>query len=86
MVFPIAPALPATPSYMLSAAVFEELSPLPDYVPLLPSSPAILSIIEIPDDPEVDELVSETNEGIAFVSGGCLPASSSHVPRPPCSR
>jgi len=86
MVFPIAPTLLAAPFYMLSAAVFEELSPLPDYVPLLPSSPAILSVIEIPNDPEVDELVSETNKGIAFVSEGHLPASSSHVPRPPCSQ
>jgi len=86
MVFAIAPALPAVPSYMLSAAVFEELPPLPDCVPLLPSSPAIPSAIEIPDDPEVDELISETNEGIAFVSGGPLPASSSRVPRPSRSR
>ena len=86
MVFAIAPALPAVPSYMLSAAVFEELPPLPDCVPLLPSSPAIPSAIEIPDDPEVDELISETNEGIAFVSGGPLPASSSRVPHPSCSQ
>jgi len=82
MVFPIALALPAAPSYMLSAAVFEELLPLPDCVPLLLSSPAIPSVIEIPDDPEVDKLVSETNEEIAFVSRGPLPASSSRVPRP----
>jgi len=86
MVFPIAPALPAAPSYMLSAAVFEELPPLPDCVLLLPSSPAIPSVIEIPDDPEVDELISETNKGIAFVSGGPLPASSSRVPHPSRSR
>jgi len=71
---------------MLSAAVFEELPPLPDCVPLLPSSPIIPSVIEIPDDPEVDELISEANKGITFVSGGPLPASSSHVPRPSCSR
>jgi len=71
---------------MLSAAVFEELPPLPDCVPLLPSSPAIPSVIEIPDDPEVDELISETSKGIAFVSGGPLPASSSHVPCPSRSR
>jgi len=71
---------------MLSAAVFEELLPLPDCVPLLPSSPAIPSVIDIPDDPGVDELISETNEGIAFVSGGLLPASSSCVSRPPRSR
>jgi len=74
------------PSYTLSAAVFEELPPLPDCVPLLPSSPVIPSVIEIPDDSEVDELIPETNEGIAFVSGGPLPASSSHVPRPSRSR
>jgi len=86
MVFPIAPAFPAAPSYMLSAAVFEELPPLPDCVPLLPSSPAIPSVIEIPDDPEVDELISETNEGVAFVSRGPLPAFSSHVPCPSRSR
>jgi len=86
MVFPIAPALPAAPSYMLSAAVFEELPPLSDCVPLLPSSPAIPSVIEIPDDPEVDELISETNEGIAFVSGGPLLASPSRVPCPSRSR
>ena len=86
MVFPIAPTLPAAPSYMLSAAVFEELSPLPDCVPLLPSSPAIPSVIEIPNDPEVDELIFETNEGIAFVSGGPLLASSSSIPRPSRSR
>jgi len=86
MVFPIAPAFPAAPSYMLSAAVFEELPPLPDCVPLLPSSPAIPSVIEIPDDPEVDELISETNKGIAFVSGGPLLASSSRVPCPSRSR
>jgi len=86
MVFPIAPALPAVPSYMLSAAVFEELSPLPDCVPLLPSSPAIPSVIEIPNDPKVDELISETSKGIAFVSGEPLPASSSHVPCPSHSR
>ena len=67
---------------MLSAAVFEELPSLPDCVPLLPSSPVIPSVIEIPDDPEVDELISETNEGIAFVSGGPLSASSSRVPHP----
>jgi len=71
---------------MLSAAVFEELPPLPDYVPLLPSSPAILSVIDIPNDSGVDELISETNKGIAFVSGGPLLASSSRVSRPPCSR
>ena len=71
---------------MLSAAVFEELPPLPDCVPLLPSSPVIPSVIEIPDDPEVDELISETNEGIASISGGPLPASSSRVPRPSRSR
>ena len=53
---------------MLSAAVFEELPPLPDCIPLLPSSPAIPSVIEIPDDPEVDKLISETNERIAFAS------------------
>jgi len=86
MVFPIAPALPAAPSYMLSAAVFEELPPLPDCVPLLLSSPAIPSVIEIPNDPEVDKLISETSEGIAFVSGGPLPAFSSHVPCPSRSR
>jgi len=67
---------------MLSAAVFEEFPPFPDCVPLLPSSPAIPSVIEIPDDPEVDKLISETNEEIAFVSGGPLPASSSHVSHP----
>jgi len=66
--------------------VFEELPPLPDCVPLLPSSPAIPSVIEIPDDPEVDELISETNEGIVFVSEGPLPAFSSSVPRPSRSR
>ena len=86
MVFPLAPALPVAPSYMLSAAVFEELLPLPDCVPLLPSSPAILSVIEIPDDPEVDKLISKTNKGIAFVSEGPLPASSSHISCPPRSR
>jgi len=86
MVFPIALALPAAPSYMLSAAVFEELPPLPNCGPLLPSSPAIPSVIEIPDDPEVDKLISETNEGIVFVSGGPFPASSSSVPRPSRSR
>jgi len=69
MFFSIAPALSAVPSYMLSAAVLEELPPLPDCVPLLPSSPAIPLVIEIPDDPEVDELISETNEGIVVVSG-----------------
>jgi len=71
---------------MLSAAVFEELPPLPDCVPLLPSSPVIPSVIEIPNDPEVDELISETNEGIALESRGPLPASSSHVSRPSRSR
>jgi len=71
---------------MLSAAVFEELPPLPDCVPLLPSSPVIPSVIEIPDDPEVDELISKTNEGIASVSGGPLPAFSSRIPRPSRSR
>ena len=71
---------------MLSAAVFEELPLLPDCVPLLPSSPVIPSVIEIPDDLEVDELISETNEGIASVSGGPLLASSSRVPRPSRSR
>jgi len=71
---------------MLSAAVFKELPPLPDYVPLLLSSPAIPSVIEIPNNPEVDELISETSEGIAFVSGEPLPASSSHVPCPSRSR
>jgi len=86
MVFPIASTLPVAPSYMLSAAVFEELPSLPDYVPLLPFSPAIPSVIEIPDDPEVDELISETNKGIVFVSGGPLLASSSSVPCPSCSR
>ena len=82
MVFPIAPALPAVPSYMLSAAVFEELPPLPDCVPLLPSSLAIPSVIEIPNDPEIDKLISKTNEGIVVVSGEPLPTSSSRVPRP----
>ena len=86
IVFPIAPTLPMAPSYMLSAAVFKELPPLPDCVPLLPSSPAIPSVIEIPDDPEIDELISETNEGIIVVSGGPLPASSSSIPRPSRSR
>ena len=86
MVFPIAPALPAVPSYMLSAAVFEEFPPLPDCIPLLLSSPAIPSVIEIPNDPEVDELISETNKEIAFVSGGPLPASSSRVSHPSRSR
>jgi len=57
---------------MLSAAVFEELPSLPDCVPLLPSSPVIPSAIEIPNNPEVDELISKTNEGIASVSGGPL--------------
>jgi len=71
---------------MLSAAVFEELPPLPDCVLLLPSSPAIPSVIEIPDDPEVDELISETNKGIVVVSRGPLLASSSRVPCPSCSR
>jgi len=86
MVFPIAPALSAVPSYMLSAAVFEELPSLPDCVLLLLSSPAIPSVIEIPDDPEVDELISETNEGIVVVSGEPLPTSSSHVSLPSRSR
>jgi len=71
---------------MISAAVFEELPPLPDCVPLLPSSPIIPLVIEIPDDPEVDELISKTNEGITLVSGGPLSASSSRVPRPSHSR
>jgi len=71
---------------MLSAAVFEEFPPLPDCVPLLPSSPIIPSVIEIPDDPEVDELIYETNAEIASVSGGPLPASSSRVPRSSRSR
>jgi len=84
MVFPIALTLLVEPSYTLSAAVFEELPSLPDCVPLLSSSPVIPSVIEIPDDSEVDELIPETNEGIASVSGGPLPASSSRVPRPSC--
>jgi len=71
---------------MLSAAVFEELPPLSDCVLLLPSSPIIPSVIEIPDDPEVDELISETNEGITLVSEGPFSASSSRIPRPSHSR
>ena len=71
---------------MLSAAVFEELPPLPDCVPILPSSPIIPTVIDIPDDPEVDELISKTNEGITCVSRGPLSASSPRVPRPSRSR
>jgi len=71
---------------MLSTAVFEELPPLPDGVPILPSSPIIPTVIEIPDDPEVDELISETNEGVTCVFGGPLSASSPRVPRPSHSR
>jgi len=82
----IAPALPVAPSYMLSAAVFEELPPLPECVPSSPSSPVISSVIEIPDDPEVDELASEVTEKPVFSSGGPLPVSSSHVSRPFRSR
>jgi len=49
----IVPAILAVPSYMLSTTVFEELPPLPEYVPFSPSSPVIPSVIAIPDDPEV---------------------------------
>ena len=86
MAFTIAPAFPVAPSYTLSAAVFEELPSLSDCVPFSPSSSVIPLVIEIPDNPEVDELVSEATEGTVFVSGGPLLASSSRVSRPLCSQ
>jgi len=86
MVSTIASAIPAALSYMLSATVFEELPSLPECVLFLLSSSVIPSVIEIPDDPEVDELVSEVTEEIVFVSGGPLLASSSHVSCPFRSR
>jgi len=73
----IAPAILAVPSYMLSTTVFEELPPLPEYVPFSPSSPVIPSVIAIPDDPEVDKLVSEVTKETAFVSEEPLLAFSS---------
>jgi len=86
MVSTIAPAIPTALSYTLSAAIFEELPPLPECVPFSPSSSVIPSVLEIPDDPEVDELVSEVTEETVFVSGGPLPASSSRVSHPLCSQ
>jgi len=43
-------------------------------------------VIRIPDNPEVDELISEITEETTFVSGEPLPASSSHVSCPLCSQ
>jgi len=86
MVSTIAPAIPVALSYMLSSAVFEKLPPLPECVLFSPSSPVIPLVIEIPDDPEVDELVSEVTKETMLVSGEPLPASSSHISRPLRSR
>jgi len=82
MVSIIAPAISAASSYTLSAAVFEELSPFPEYVPFSLSSPVILSVIKIPDNPEVDKLISEVTEEAMFVSGEPLLTFSSHVSCP----
>jgi len=46
----------------------EELSSLPDYILFLQSSPIISSVIEIPDNSEVAELISEVTKETTFAS------------------
>jgi len=73
-------------SGLVSINTFKELSPLPDYILFLPLSPVIPLVIAIPDDPEVDKLISEVTKATAFVSKIPLQVSSARAVRPLCSQ
>jgi len=49
-------------------AIFEELPSFSNYIPFSQSSPAIPLVIKIPDDPEVDELISKITKKTVFTS------------------
>jgi len=68
MVSIIAAATPIMASGLVSNSAFEELPPLSAHILFLPFSPVIPSAIAIPDDLEVDELISEVTEMMVFVS------------------
>ena len=72
MVSVVAVTIPAIASGSFSITVFKELPPLPDYISFLLSSLVIPLVIEILDNPEVDELISEVTEATVFVSGSPL--------------
>ena len=54
MVSIIAAITPIIVSGLVSINTFKKLPPLPDYILFPPSSLVIPSIIEVPDDPEVN--------------------------------
>jgi len=69
-------------SGLVSINTFKELPPLPNYILFPPLSPVIPLVIAIPDDPEVDELISEVTEATAFVSKTPLQVSSARAAHP----
>jgi len=79
MVSIIAAATPIMASSLASINAFEELPPLPAHILFSPSSPVIPLAITISDDLEVDELISEVTETMAFVSKTPLQISFAHA-------
>ena len=78
----IAAVTPIMASGLVSINTFKELPPLPNYILFPPLSPVIPLVIAIPDDPEVDELISEVTEATAFVSKIPLQVSSARAAHP----
>ena len=71
---------------LVSINTFEELPPLPDYIPLPLSSPVIPLVIEIPNDLEVDKLISEVTKVTVLVSKTPLQVFSVRAACPLCSQ
>ena len=86
MVSIIAAATPIMASGLASISAFKELSPLPAHIPFPPSSPVILLAITIPNDLEVDELISEVTKTTVFVSKIPLQVSFACTTHPSRSR
>jgi len=86
MVSIIAATTPIMASGLVSISTFKELPPFPAHIPFLPSSSVISSAIAIPDDLEVDELISEVTETAVFVSKTPLQVSSAYTICPLCSQ
>jgi len=82
----VAAVIPAIASSSLSIAVFKEFPPLPDYILYPLSSPVISSVIDIPDDLEIDELISEVTKMTAFTAGTPLQTFSACATHSLCSQ
>jgi len=79
MISIIAVTTPIMLSGLVSINTFEELPPLPNDILVPQSLPVFPLVIEVFDDPEVDELLSEVPEATVSVSGSSLQVSSVHT-------